>query len=84
MPNSFRLISHLVLYLSLFFASSSHAEVLNPYSLKDMRGESTSQPLSVLNKKDQKKSDDNWDNYIEFTTGSKGYRGIFKFKQEKK
>ena len=53
---------------------------LYPKSLKDRRGESSDQPLSVLSRLDQSGNQDNWNRYVEFSPGRRGYKGVFYFR----
>ncbi len=69
----------LLLCMALLTANISFAETILPSQLVDKKGSSTSQPLEVLAVNDQQGADDNWDKYIEYETGSRGYVGIFRF-----
>lgn len=65
--------------LMLLSSNPCDAGLLFPNGLKDKAGRATSQPLAVVSQKDQSGSEDDWDKYLEFETGSRGYRGIFSF-----
>lgn len=69
----------LLLCMALLTANISFAEIILPSQLVDKKGSSTSQPLEVLAVNDQQGADDNWDKYIEYETGRRGYVGIFRF-----
>ena len=69
----------LLVGITLLTANVSFAEFIYPSNLLSRSGSSTPQPLEVLAVKDQQRSDDNVDNYVEFDTDQRGYLGTFRF-----
>lgn len=68
-----------LLIVALISAGGQAAQVLYPTSLHDKRGGSSDQQVEVLSVLDQVNDQDEWDKYIEFYTGRKGYDGVFRF-----
>lgn len=58
----------------------SSTGIYYPASIKDVTSTHSTQSISVLSVNDQSGSTNTWANYVEFSSSSKAYSGIFNFK----
>eukprot|EP00026_Physarum_polycephalum_P004764 Phypoly_transcript_04788.p1 GENE.Phypoly_transcript_04788~~Phypoly_transcript_04788.p1 ORF type:complete len:291 (+),score=48.59 Phypoly_transcript_04788:131-1003(+) len=58
---------------------TANGATIYPKSLQTQKGSNSDVSLSALASKDQSKSQDSWDKYVEFYGSSEAYEGIFTF-----